>query len=104
MLAALLAASPAAAQNWPSFRGSDGNGVAPAAATPPDSWDVSSSRNIAWKTAVPGLAHSSPIVWGDRIYVTTAVASAGKAGVKTGAAGIDSADDMVAHSWRLIAV
>ena len=104
MLAALLAASPAAAQNWPSFRGPDGNGVAAAAATPPDSWDVSSSRNIAWQTAVPGLAHSSPIVWGDRIYVTTAVASAGKAGVKTGAAGIDSADDMVAHSWRLIAV
>jgi outer membrane protein assembly factor BamB len=103
-LAALLAASPAAAQNWPSFRGPDASGVAPAASTPPDSWDVSSSRNIAWRTAVPGLAHSSPIVWGDRIYVTTAVASAGKPGVKTGAAGIDSADDMVAHSWRLIAV
>jgi outer membrane protein assembly factor BamB len=103
-LAALLAAAPAAAQNWPSFRGPDGNGVAAAASKPPESWDLSSSRNIAWKTALPGLAHSSPIVWGDRIYLTTAVASAGKPGVKTGAAGIDSADDMVAHGWRLIAI
>ena len=103
-LSVLLTAAPAAAQNWPSFRGPDANGVAPPASTPPEAWDLSSSRNIAWKMAIPGLAHSSPIVWGDRIYLTTAVAASGKPGVKTGAAGIDSADDLVSHTWRLISV
>ena len=103
----LAAATPAAAQNWPSFRGPDASGVA-AAAKPPAAWDVKSARNVAWKVSIPGLAHSSPIVWGNRIYVTTAVpGQAGTPTVVTGAsdkAGIDSARDMVAHTWRLIAL
>ena len=107
LLACLAAASPAAAQNWPSFRGPDANGVAAASSKPPSKWDLSSSRNVAWKVPVPGLAHSSPIVWGDRIYVTTAVpAAVGTPAVITGnvdQAGIDSAKDLVSHTWRLIA-
>jgi outer membrane protein assembly factor BamB len=74
---------------------------------PPTAWDLRSARNVAWKTAIPGLAHSSPIVWGNRIYLTTAVASSGKPGVVTGdssKSGIDSATDMVSHEWRLIAL
>ena len=95
------------AQNWPSFRGTDASGVAAAAARPPVAWDVGTSRNVAWKTPIPGLAHSSPIVWGDRVYVTTAVSEAGRASVRTGdsdKAGIDSAADTGPHTWRLIAV
>jgi outer membrane protein assembly factor BamB len=100
----LLSAAAPAAQNWPSFRGADANGVA-SGAKPPLTWDTASSKNIAWKTAIPGLAHSSPIVWGDRIYVTTAVASSGTPTLTIGGKdGIDSAADMVVHSWRLIAV
>ena len=60
-------------------------------------------RNVAWKTPIPGLAHSSPIVWGDRVYVTTAVASSGTPTVKTGdsnRAGIGAAPDMVSHTWH----
>jgi outer membrane protein assembly factor BamB len=102
-LALLLAAAPAAAQNWPAFRGPDASGVA-AAARPPSTWDAATSRNVAWKTAIPGLAHSSPIVWGDRVYVTTAIAASGAVSVAKGAAGIDSAADMVSHTWRLIAL
>ena len=100
-----LAAAPASGQNWPGFRGSNAAGVADGA--PPVSWDVAAKRNVAWKTPIPGLAHSSPIVWGDRIYVTTAVAASGTPSVITGdssKSGIDSAKDMVAHSWRLIAI
>jgi outer membrane protein assembly factor BamB len=98
-----LHASPSAAQNWPSFRGPGAAGVA--AGAPPASWDLGSSANVAWKTPIPGLAHSSPIVWGDRIYVTTAVASTGRQTLVTGEkAGIDSAADMVSHAWHLIAV
>jgi outer membrane protein assembly factor BamB len=105
VVACLAAATPAAAQHWPSFRGPDAGGVAPASAKPPSTWDLGSSRNVAWKVTLPGLAHSSPIVWGDRIYVTTAVPSQpGTPTVITGEkAGIDSAKDMVAHTWRLLA-
>ena len=100
------AVAPIAAQsNWPGFRGTNIAGVS---ATPvPTSWDLSSSQNVAWKTPIPGLAHSSPIVWGDRVYVTTAVAAAGRPAIKTGdvdKAGIESAADTGPHTWRLIAV
>ena len=105
VVACMAAATPAAAQNWPSFRGPGAGGVAAASAKPPSTWDVGSSRNVAWKVTLPGLAHSSPIVWGDRIYVTTAVPSQpGTPTVITGEkAGIDSAKDMIAHTWRLLA-
>ena len=91
--------------NWPAFRGANTAGVSASAV--PTSWDLASSRNVAWKTPIPGLAHSSPIVWGDRVYVTTAVAASGRPGIKTGdveKSGIDSATDTGPHTWRLIAV
>ena len=100
-----LAAAPAQAQNWPAFRGLNAEGVS--AGRPPVQWDGKTKRNVAWDTALPGLAHSSPIVWGDRVYVTTAVASSGTPSILTGdssRAGIDSAPDMVTHTWKLIAL
>ncbi|NOT01579.1 MAG: PQQ-binding-like beta-propeller repeat protein [Phycisphaerales bacterium] len=57
--------------NWPSFRGPNACGVADGRELPV-SWDVETNVGVAWKTPIPGLAHSSPIVWGDRLYVTTA--------------------------------
>lgn len=64
-----LGASDADA-NWPQWRGPLGTGVAPNA-DPPVEW--SETKNIRWKTALPGKGHSTPIVWGDRIFVTTAI-------------------------------
>jgi len=101
----LLTSATASAQNWPAFRGPSASGVS--SGTPPATWDLARPANVAWTTPIPGLAHSSPIVWGDRIYVTTAVAESGTARVVTGdssVAGIDSAGDMVRHTWRLIAI
>jgi len=106
ILLLLTALSDPAPQNWPAFRGADAAGTA-AGATPPSRWDVAASTNVAWKTTIPGLGHSSPIVWGDRIYVTTAVAASGRQAVVTGdssKSGIDPAADMVSHTWRLIAI
>lgn len=104
--AVCLAAAPAHAQNWPAFRGANASGVGSGA--PPVSWDVAAKRNIAWRTPIPGLSHASPIVWGDRVYVTTAVAAAGTAAtVRTGdssKSGIGAAADMVTHTWHLIAI
>src|SRR5260370_7555155 len=64
----------AAAQNWPSFRGPSASGIADEQNLPV-SWDAAQATHIQWKTPIPGLAHSSPIVWEDRVFVTTAVSS-----------------------------
>jgi outer membrane protein assembly factor BamB len=60
----------AEAKNWPGWRGIDGQGVSDET-TLPSEWTA--ERNVAWKTAIPGRGHSSPIVWGSRVFLTTAV-------------------------------
>ena len=55
---------------WSSWRGPTGNGVA-LGGNPPTEW--SEEKNVRWKVAVPGFGQSSPVIWGDRIYVTTAI-------------------------------
>ena len=59
-----------AQDSWPQWRGPLGTGVAPSA-QPPILW--SETKHIRWKTALPGKGHSTPIVWGDRIFLTTAI-------------------------------
>ena len=63
-------AAAAADKDWPQFRGPTGDGIA-ADADPPIEW--SNTRNIKWKVRVPGLGWSSPVVLGDRIWLTTAI-------------------------------
>src|SRR3990170_4784441 len=60
----------AVAEDWPQWRGPFGTGAAPNA-DPPVEW--SEAKNVRWKVALPGKGHSTPIVWGDRIFLTTAV-------------------------------
>ncbi|MDA8021211.1 MAG: PQQ-like beta-propeller repeat protein [Thermoanaerobaculia bacterium] len=66
------AGADSAKMAWPQFRGPEGLGHA-AGPAPPAEFDVESGKNVLWRTAVPGLAHSSPVVWGDLVFVTTAV-------------------------------
>ena len=68
LLVALLLCQTA--PEWPTFRGPTGDGVAPADANPPVEW--SESKNVAWKTAIPGRGRSSPVILGSRIFVTFA--------------------------------
>ena len=102
----LLFGSARGASHWPSFRGESNTGVGTGA--PPTTWDLATGTNVAWSTAIPGLGHSSPIVWGDRVYVTTAVATSGKeAAPVTGVmevVGIALSDDTGEHEWRLYAL
>jgi outer membrane protein assembly factor BamB len=95
------------AQQWPSFRGPAASGVAPEA-RPPVAWNVRGATNVAWRVDVPGLGHSSPIVWGDRIYLTTAVSDApGARALVLGdsdAAGIDPANDRGIYQWQVLAL
>lgn len=65
----LVASLPMCGEHWPRFRGPTGQGISPEK-TLPVHWNTQS--NVAWKTPIPGDAWSSPIVWGDRVFVTTA--------------------------------
>ena len=95
--------APFAHANWPQFRGVQANGVKSDASTVTN-WDVSAGQNIRWRSAIPGLAHASPIVWNEHVYIATAVRP-GKADLKVGLYGdIASANDQVVHQWRLIAL
>ena len=90
--------------NWPSFRGHHASGVA-RGQNLPDRWDGESGLNIAWKTRIPGLAHSSPVIWGDRLFVTSAVSGRGEATFRHGLYGDgDASDDRSVHRWQLYAL
>ncbi len=104
LTAALLwAGLLAGAANWPQYRGPDGRGV-DGSVSLPTHWDVETGENIRWQTALPGLAHASPIVWGDRVYIATAV-KAGKADLKVGLYGdITPVEEKEVHQWRLLAL
>jgi outer membrane protein assembly factor BamB len=56
--------------NWPQWRGNDGSGISSETSLPVD-W--SESRNIRWKAPIPGRGHSSPIIWGSRVFLTTSI-------------------------------
>jgi len=101
LLAALYAGAASSSGNWPSFRGREASGVADGQNLP-DRWDGVRGENIKWKTRIPGLAHSSPVVWGDRLYVTTAISSQGDATFKHGLFGEgDASRDLSVHQWKL---
>ncbi len=90
--------------HWPSFRGAHASGIAEGQNLP-DVWGGESATHIKWKTRIPGLAHSSPIVWADRIYVTTAVSSLGEATFRHGLYGDgDAAEDKSVQEWKVLAL
>jgi outer membrane protein assembly factor BamB/ankyrin repeat protein len=96
-----LASESSALANWPQFRGVGAVGVADGQ-NPPTVWDVPKNQNVRWKTPIPGLAHSCPIVWGDKVFVTTAVRLNGEAKVRTGVYGdVESVNDNSPHAWRV---
>jgi outer membrane protein assembly factor BamB len=93
------------AQNWPSFRGPAASGVADGKEPTAVKWNAATGENILWKTPLPGVAVSSPIVWGDRVFVSTAVSSDPSSGIRTGLYGdVEPAKDVSKHSWKLVAL
>jgi outer membrane protein assembly factor BamB len=106
LLTLFLCATAVVDANWPSFRGESARGVG--TGVPPTTWDLAQGTNVAWNVAIPGLGHSSPIVWGDRVFVTTAVAVNGKdAPPVTGVmetVGVAMAAGIFDHEWRIYAL
>src|SRR5262245_66168822 len=74
LIVGLAGASAAGQQHWPQFRGPNAGVIADNPRLP-ETW--SASDNIAWRVAIPGLGWSSPVVWGDHVFLT--------AGINTGA-------------------
>jgi outer membrane protein assembly factor BamB len=89
--------------NWPGFRGENRSGIGDGLDTPVD-FDVDTGKGVAWSVEVPGLANSSPVVWGDRVYITTAVAEGGSTPLRTGLTGAgDEVEEAVEHRWLVLA-
>jgi outer membrane protein assembly factor BamB len=89
--------------NWPGFRGANRAGIGDGA-EPPVQFDLDTGEGVAWRAALPGLANSSPVVWGDRVYVTTAVAEGGSAPLQVGLTGAgDEVEEKTEHRWLVIA-
>ncbi len=70
-------------KNWPSFRGAGARGIADGQ-HPPIKWNVAADENVLWKTPIAGLGLSCPVIWDDRIYITSAVSDAADAELKIG--------------------
>ena len=71
---AVAAVTPELLANWPQLRGPGGNGIA-GPQNPPIEWDGASGKNVAWKGEVPLPGNNSPVVWGDRVFLSGADAS-----------------------------
>ena len=92
----------AGAQNWPAFRGTNAEGTAPLAKVATH-WDVAKDQSVAWKVDLPGLGHSSPIVWGQKVFVTTAVSSNPNSIYSLETSGkVDRRTDQSKHQWKMI--
>jgi outer membrane protein assembly factor BamB len=107
LLAPMLAPARAtigarAGLDWPSFRGIGAAGVSDGKPTP-TTWDIPSGKGVKWKTAIPGLGHSSPIVWGNQVFVATATSEGGDENLKVGLYGnITPVEDRTVKVWKVI--
>lgn len=98
---AKAAAARTAPRNWPAFRGENASGNADGQGAVVE-WDVDTKQNVLWKTEIPGISNASPIVWGNRVFVVTAVSGAGDKTFRTGLYGdVKPLDDLSQHTWKI---
>ncbi len=89
-------------RQWPAYRGYLSSGVLDNANLP-DSLDPDKMINIRWKIDMPGLGLSSPVIWGDRLFITTAISKEDNAGYKPGMYGnVEPVKDSSVHEWKVI--
>jgi outer membrane protein assembly factor BamB len=91
-----------ASRQWPAYRGYFSSGVLDNAGLP-ESFDLQKMTNIQWKVEIPGLGLSSPVIWDNRLFITTAVSKADKKGFKPGIYGdIEPVNDSSEHEWKVL--
>src|SRR5581483_1294781 len=70
---------------------------------PPTNFDVPKGKNVRWKTPIPGLGHSCPVVWGNRVFLTTAVSEDPDPKIRIGNYGdVASVNDKTKHTWQVL--
>ncbi|HKI89490.1 MAG TPA: PQQ-binding-like beta-propeller repeat protein, partial [Draconibacterium sp.] len=88
-------------EQWPSFRGPYALGYIENAKTVVK-WNLETGENILWQTPIPGLGHSSPVIWDDKIFITTAISGSGQDYLKVGLYGDgDAVEDESVHEFKL---
>ena len=86
---------------WPAFRGDNAAGAADGQGAVTE-WNIDKGTNVRWKTPIPGIANASPIVWGAKVFVVTAISGAGDATFRTGLYGdVKPVDDLSEHTWKI---
>jgi outer membrane protein assembly factor BamB len=109
LLATLLFSSLAYGQllperQWPGYRGYMASGVLDNANLP-ETFDFGKLENVRWKIEIPGMGISSPAIWGNRLFITTAVSNSDKAGFKPGLYGdVTPVSDSSVHEWKVYCV
>ncbi|MDP4222282.1 MAG: PQQ-binding-like beta-propeller repeat protein [Bacteroidota bacterium] len=91
-------------RQWPGYRGYLASGVLDNANLP-ETFDFQKSVNILWKVSIPGMGISSPSIWGNRLFITTAVSEGDKAGFKPGLYGdVTPVKDSSIHEWKVYCI
>lgn len=89
---------------WPGFRGYMASGVMDNANLP-DHFDVDKMINIRWKIEIPGLGLSSPVIWDNKLFITTAISTSDKEGFTPGIYGnIEPVNDASEHEWKVYCI
>ena len=87
--------------HWPTFRGPNASGIAEGFPSP-TKWNVPAGENVKWKTPIAGLGHSSPVIWGNNLFITTAKGEQTNTKLKVGLYGdIKSVEDDTSHQWTV---
>jgi outer membrane protein assembly factor BamB len=88
-------------RQWPSYRGYFASGFLDDAHLP-DSFNIESSYNVKWNIEIPGLGLSCPVIWDDKVFITTAISSQDTEGYRTGLYGdIEPVADSSEHVWKV---
>lgn len=91
-------------RQWPSYRGYLSSGVLDEANLP-ETFDFRTGQNIRWKVTVPGMGLSSPVIWGDKLFITSAVSDADNKGLKPGLYGdVAPVKDSSFHEWKVYCI
>ena len=90
--------------NWPSYRGYLARGFLDHVNLP-DSFDVETSYNVIWNIGIPGMGLSCPVIWDDRVYITSAISQEDREGYRTGRYGdIEPVKDSSEHAWMVYCI
>jgi outer membrane protein assembly factor BamB len=101
---AAASAAPRPGVDWPQFRGINAAGIAEGFSLP-TTWNAADGTNVVWKTPVPGLGLSSPVVWGNDLFISTSISGRVDSNLKVGLYGdIASVQDDTPHEWRVYAL